>query len=184
MKFRMIALAGVAALALSTPAMANEGWYLGLGAGWNQQLGTKVTSIGSPATGTLGKTDKSDSVIVAGSIGYVWDSGLRLENEIAWMKSASTKTANSYVIALGANILALSGVWTVLLPALVAAKFRRLKVTAITLMLLPIYYLLVSAATWMAVLDLFLRPHYWAKTAHGRSQQAPNPLVRQAQPST
>jgi hypothetical protein len=49
--------------------------------------------------------------------------------------------------------------------------------------LLLIYYLLVSAATWAAVLDLVLRPHYWAKTAHGRSQQAPNALVRRAQPS-
>jgi cellulose synthase/poly-beta-1,6-N-acetylglucosamine synthase-like glycosyltransferase len=67
-------------------------------------------------------------------------------------------------------ILALSGVWTILLPAFIAAKFRRLKVTASTLVLLPIYYLLVSAATWAAVLDLVLRPHYWAKTAHGRSR--------------
>jgi glycosyltransferase XagB len=80
-------------------------------------------------------------------------------------------------------ILALSGVWTVLLPALIAAKFRGLKLTAGTVVLLPFYYLLVSAATWAAVLDLVLRPHYWAKTAHGRSQQAPNALVRQAQPS-
>jgi glycosyltransferase XagB len=80
-------------------------------------------------------------------------------------------------------ILALSGVWTILLPALVAAKFRRLKVTPSTLVLFPIYYLLVSAATWVAMLDLVLRPHYWAKTVHGRSRQAPSPLVRRAQPS-
>jgi cellulose synthase/poly-beta-1,6-N-acetylglucosamine synthase-like glycosyltransferase len=80
-------------------------------------------------------------------------------------------------------ILALSGVWTILLPALVAAKFRCLKVTSSTLVLLPIYYLLVSAATWAAMLDLVLRPHYWAKTAHGRSRQRPSPLVRRAQPS-
>ncbi len=80
-------------------------------------------------------------------------------------------------------ILALAGVWTILLPALIAAKFRRLKVTTSTLVLLPIYYLLVSAATWAAMLDLVLRPHYWAKTAHGRSRQRPSPLVRRAQPS-
>jgi glycosyltransferase XagB len=78
-------------------------------------------------------------------------------------------------------ILALSGVWTILLPAFVAAKFRRLKMTANTLALLPIYYLLVSAATWVAMLDLVLRPHYWAKTAHGRTRQKPSPLVRRAQ---
>jgi hypothetical protein len=80
-------------------------------------------------------------------------------------------------------ILALAGVWTILLPALIAAKFRRLKMTASTLALLPVYYLLVSAATWAAMLDLALRPHYWAKTAHGRSRQGPNPVVRRAQPS-
>jgi glycosyltransferase XagB len=81
-------------------------------------------------------------------------------------------------------ILALSGVWTILLPAFIAAKFRRLKVTASTLLLLPIYYLLVSAATWAAMLDLALRPHYWAKTAHGRSRQEPSLVVSRAQPST
>jgi glycosyltransferase XagB len=77
-------------------------------------------------------------------------------------------------------ILALAGVWTILLPAVVAAKLRRLKVTAGAVLLLPVYYLLVTAATWTAVLDLLLWPHYWAKTAHGRSRQAPTPLVRRA----
>ena len=75
-------------------------------------------------------------------------------------------------------ILALSGVWTILLPAVIAAKFRRLNVTANVLLLLPVYYLLVSAATWVAMLDLALRPHYWAKTAHGRSRQEQTPLIR------
>jgi glycosyltransferase XagB len=81
-------------------------------------------------------------------------------------------------------ILALAGVWTILLPAVVAAKLRRLKVTAGALLLLPLYYLLVTAATWAAMLDLLLWPHYWAKTAHGRSREAPSPLVRRAQLST
>ena len=80
-------------------------------------------------------------------------------------------------------ILALSGVWTVLLPALVAARFRRLKVTASTLVHLLVYYLLVSAATWVAMIDLVLRPHYWAKTAHGRSRHGPSPPIRRAQSS-
>ena len=81
-------------------------------------------------------------------------------------------------------ILALSGVWTILLPALIAAKLRRLKVTMSVLALLPVYYILVSAATWAAMLDLLLWPHYWAKTAHGRSRQASTSLVRRTQPST
>jgi cellulose synthase/poly-beta-1,6-N-acetylglucosamine synthase-like glycosyltransferase len=81
-------------------------------------------------------------------------------------------------------ILALSGIWTILLPAVVAAKFRRLKVNGSVLVLLPLYYVLVSAATWAAMLDLVLRPHYWAKTAHGRSRQGSSPLVRRTQLST
>ena len=78
-------------------------------------------------------------------------------------------------------ILALSGIWAILLPAVIAAKFRRLKVTPGVLLLLPIYYLMVSAATWVAMVDLALRPHYWAKTAHGRTRQGPSSLVRRTQ---
>jgi len=48
-------------------------------------------------------------------------------------------------------------------------------------LLLPVYYLLVSAATWAAILDLALRPHYWAKTAHGRSRQGQSSLIRRTQ---
>ena len=68
-------------------------------------------------------------------------------------------------------ILALAGVWTVALPAIVAARLRRLRLTLREIALIPAYYLLVSAATWAAMLDLALRPHYWAKTDHGRSRQ-------------
>jgi cellulose synthase/poly-beta-1,6-N-acetylglucosamine synthase-like glycosyltransferase len=81
-------------------------------------------------------------------------------------------------------ILALAGVWTILLPAVIAAKSRRLNLTIRLILLLPVYYILVSAATWMAMLDLTLRPHYWAKTAHGRSRQESSLLARQTQPLT
>ena len=66
-------------------------------------------------------------------------------------------------------ILALAGVWTIVLPTIVAARQRRLPLTSRTLALMPVYYLLVSAAAWAAIFDLALRPHYWAKTAHGRT---------------
>ena len=78
-------------------------------------------------------------------------------------------------------ILALSGVWTILLPAVIAARIRRLNVPTSMFLLLPVYYLLVSAATWTAILDLALRPHYWAKTAHGRSRQGQNSLIHRTQ---
>jgi glycosyltransferase XagB len=78
-------------------------------------------------------------------------------------------------------ILALAGVWTILLPAIIAARFRGLKVTTSVLLLLPVYYILVSAATWVAAFDQLLRPHYWAKTAHGRSRLGPSQPIRRTQ---
>ena len=68
--------------------------------------------------------------------------------------------------------LALAGAWAIAIPALVAGRQRRLAVDAKTLALLPVYYLLVSAAAWTAIYDFALRPHYWAKTAHGRTRPA------------
>ena len=66
--------------------------------------------------------------------------------------------------------LALAGIWVILIPAIVAGRQRRFAVSAKTLALLPVYYLLVSAAAWTAIVDLVLRPHYWAKTQHGRTR--------------
>src|SRR5579862_6561302 len=76
MKIRLAALAGVAALALSTPAMAAEGWYLGLGGGWDHQNGIRGTSSVAPTVTGVAKS--GDGAIIAGSFGYAWDNGLRL----------------------------------------------------------------------------------------------------------
>ena len=74
-------------------------------------------------------------------------------------------------------ILALAGIWSIVVPVGVAGRQRRLNVSAAVLALLPAYYLLVSAAAWTAVLDLVLRPHYWAKTAHGRTRPVARPVL-------
>jgi glycosyltransferase XagB len=34
---------------------------------------------------------------------------------------------------------------------------------------MPIYWILISAASWRALWDLFVRPHHWHKTEHGRT---------------
>jgi cellulose synthase/poly-beta-1,6-N-acetylglucosamine synthase-like glycosyltransferase len=70
-------------------------------------------------------------------------------------------------------VLALAGVWAIVIPAMVAAKQRGFKLTAKALALLPAYYVLLSAAAWWAVFDAIVRPHYWAKTAHGRARRRP-----------
>ncbi len=67
-------------------------------------------------------------------------------------------------------LLAFAGIWAVALPAIVAARQRQLNLTAKTLALAPLYYVLVSCAAWIAIFDLAVRPHFWAKTEHGRAR--------------
>jgi hypothetical protein len=69
-------------------------------------------------------------------------------------------------------ILTLSGVQAMIIPALVAMRRRELKGAARAMALMPIYYALVCLASWAALLDLAVRPFYWAKTAHGRVRAA------------
>src|SRR5215469_7735172 len=82
MKLRTIALAGVAVAALSgSPALASTtGWYLGLGVGYDHLNPVHVTSTFPFSI----DVDHSDNVIVVGSVGYKFDSGLRIENEIGY----------------------------------------------------------------------------------------------------
>ena len=63
MKLRLLAMATVAAAAFSTPALAGDGWYLGLGGGWDNQVGYNVKSVGTPSV--IGKTNAKDSAIGA-----------------------------------------------------------------------------------------------------------------------
>ncbi len=75
-------------------------------------------------------------------------------------------------------VLALSGIWAILLPSIIAAKFRGLKLGMSALALMPAYYLLLTAATWTAMLYLVLWPYYWGNTAHGRSRRPSLGVVR------
>jgi cellulose synthase/poly-beta-1,6-N-acetylglucosamine synthase-like glycosyltransferase len=47
-----------------------------------------------------------------------------------------------------------------------ALKLRGRGSEARGLLLLPLYWLLMSFASWRAVVDLIRRPHYWSKTTH------------------
>jgi cellulose synthase/poly-beta-1,6-N-acetylglucosamine synthase-like glycosyltransferase len=76
-------------------------------------------------------------------------------------------------------ILALSGIWAIVLPAAVAARLRGLKLNPRTLALMPVYYLLLTAATWTAMVHFVMWPHYWGKTDHGRTRLRPTLRVVQ-----
>ena len=70
-------------------------------------------------------------------------------------------------------LLACAGIGAVLGPAIVAARQRRLNVGVGSFALLPLYYLIVALAAWTAIADLIVRPHFWAKTEHGRVRRKP-----------
>src|SRR5471030_3124986 len=80
MKLRLLAMATVCAAALSTPALAGQGWYLGLGGGYDNQQAINLKP-NSTAAFAVGAQDSGIGVL---AIGYKWTSGWRLENEIGY----------------------------------------------------------------------------------------------------
>jgi hypothetical protein len=51
----------------------------------------------------------------------------------------------------------------------------------ITILMLPAYWLLISVASWVAVLQYFSRGMHWAKTPHGVSRVKPQ-IVAEKKP--
>src|SRR5665213_985345 len=85
MKLRSIVLTGVALAALSaSPALATDtqGWYLGIGAGYDHM--DPIHAITAPPLSAHANLGQQDMAMVAGSFGYKWASGLRLEFEAGY----------------------------------------------------------------------------------------------------
>jgi len=85
MRLRSVVLAGVAAAALSAgPAMANDtqGWYLGLGVGYDHM--EPIDAITAPPLSAHARLGQQDMALVAGSFGYKWASNLRMEFEVGY----------------------------------------------------------------------------------------------------
>ena len=68
-------------------------------------------------------------------------------------------------------LVACAGMFGILVPAFVAARRRRIAIGVAGFASLPLYYVLVSISAWTAVVDLIVRPHFWAKTEHGRQRR-------------
>ena len=66
-----------------------------------------------------------------------------------------------------AVLVVASSVGLAYVTALIAIAKRNLKGGLICLPLIPFYYLAISAASWVALGDLWRRPFYWLKTEHG-----------------
>jgi outer membrane protein OmpA-like peptidoglycan-associated protein len=83
---------------MASPALAGEGWYLGLGAGWDHLENPKM--VGDAVDGHL---DARNNAIYAGTFGYKFR-GLpfRLEAEAAWDRH-STGTFEDFGVDYGSH---------------------------------------------------------------------------------
>ncbi|MGY6569732.1 MAG: hypothetical protein ACXIVE_12125, partial [Salinarimonas sp.] len=84
----------------------------------------------------------------------------------------------------------LAGILSMVLPPAVALWRRRWFRLYPVLLLMPFYYLLVSAAAWMGLVELCRNASRWNKTEHGVSRSrrmlppARGPLTRQLAPGS
>lgn len=106
MKLHTIALAGVALAALTSPAMAGSGWYLGVGAGMSQ-LDPVNYSHASPSVSITRAHDSSG--VFAGAFGYKFGF-VRLENEIGYsthdLKASSGASGSTAIKTAMFNLVA------------------------------------------------------------------------------
>src|SRR5580698_1803479 len=99
MMLRSAALGCVACLVLAGPAAAGDGFYVGLGAGWDNQNNIKLDQLiltpgtGSPGTGTV---STNDGAIVAGTLGYklpMMPIRLEFESGYDWHSNSQFQTS-------------------------------------------------------------------------------------------
>lgn len=71
-----------------------------------------------------------------------------------------------------------AGLCAMLLPPLVALSRRRLLRLAPWLVLLPVYYVLMSVAAWRAIWEILRKPDQWNKTEHGLARTTRTGAIR------
>jgi cellulose synthase/poly-beta-1,6-N-acetylglucosamine synthase-like glycosyltransferase len=69
-------------------------------------------------------------------------------------------------------VIAVVGALAMIAPMVIGARRRKVTRLLTLLPLLPAYNALLSQATAMALIELFRRPHYWAKTTHGLARSS------------
>lgn len=73
------------------------------------------------------------------------------------------------VLALG---LFGTGLFSMIVPAMLGAWRRGVRSLWLTVPLLPFYYLLVSLAAWRGIFELIVAPFHWNKTDHGLARSS------------
>ncbi|HEY2444586.1 MAG TPA: porin family protein [Rhizomicrobium sp.] len=106
MKTQYLALAGACLFALAQPASAGEGFYVGLGAGWDNQSNIRVDQL-TPPPGS-GEVSTKDGVIIAGTLGFKlpeWPIRLEFESGYDWHSVSTVQSGNQTFAGSGhANI--------------------------------------------------------------------------------
>lgn len=74
-------------------------------------------------------------------------------------------------IDVATYVLVLWGAQIVIIPALIAQRRRRITGAYRALATTPLYYLLIFAASWTALIEWFVHPFHWGKTEHGLRKQ-------------
>ncbi|MFO1149513.1 MAG: glycosyltransferase family 2 protein [Alsobacter sp.] len=97
------------------------------------------------------------------SVGFVWSVATTVASETA----ADPLIATSHGLCA---LVLLLGVVTVIRGRLMGSARRGLPFRLSDLLLMPVYFLLVSLAAWRAVWELITAPHHWSKTQHGVSR--------------
>nr|WP_137829366.1 glycosyltransferase [Methylobacterium sp. L1A1] len=72
----------------------------------------------------------------------------------------------------GAWTVFLGGLMAILIPGFVGCHRRGWRDLMFLVPLLPLYFVLVSLAAWLAVIELARHPHRWNKTEHGLSRSS------------
>jgi len=66
--------------------------------------------------------------------------------------------------------LLLWGLQTLVVPTVLAMRRRGMAGVVRVLLTMPVYFALISLASWVALFELIVRPYHWGKTDHGREK--------------
>jgi len=102
---------------------------------------------------------------------------------ISWLSGAfSTLTTRWGALWYsGSLVLFLLGAGAVVIPACVALRRRGLWRLLPWILLLPLYYALVSLAAWRGLWELAIAPFRWNKTSHGHARTSRSGLLQKHQ---
>ncbi len=143
-------------------ALARMGFVAYTG-GLATTLGAAITAMAYPLVFLI----MTGMVVTLGAVGFgiqpFW---------LAWLPPLPGPEQPLALLAVAIAVTAtVAGLLSMFLPPAIALWRRRWFRLYPALLLLPFYYLLVSAAAWMGLVELCRRSSHWNKTEHGLSRR-------------